>query len=211
MRNGIVYVAWGIEHINEAVQSAATVKDYPTCLITDTPELVPAGAFGEVIVDDFSAFAAHGPMYRKHVAMKRSPFEVSCFLDTDTRIMGDISFGFRQALKFEFATVIAPGFTLHDPKGQELCHYNAGVLFFRGHPNHWVDRVLKYSWVSPCEEHAWSIAFDELNINPFVLPFNFNVMMAGYIHSRNVRIWHSVQPPQKHIVSVFQNPFDIVC
>ncbi len=205
---GIVYVAWGEKHVLEAARSAATSR-YPTALVTCSPQFVPAGAFGEVIVEEFRDFAGLHPFYRKLAGLRRSPFAVTVFLDADTAVVGaDLDLGFRQAEKFGFAAVISPGMTF-ELKGVEYVHYNGGVLFVRGCPDAWIAEVLRLAPEFPrSDEPAWAVAWDRLGINPAVLPFSFNAVMAAWVHPRPVRIWHSRLPPQTHIVSLYPDPND---
>jgi hypothetical protein len=200
---GCCYVSWGDDYIKETVQSAKTIS-YPTCLFTDMTTEVPENVFTYIVRSDFQNFVPYHYFYRKLIALQQTPFDVSLYLDGDTHCLGDIRLGFEKASKFEFATVIAPGQTfechIRDIK-KEFIHFNAGVLWYKGRPIHFVNEVLKWAEIfTGCDEPAWSVAWDELNINPAVLPNVFNLVAAGYIHNRSIRIWHSRKQPQLQLV-----------
>lgn len=203
---GIVYVAWGQHGINEASRAAWWGK-LPTCLITDLESTVPDKIFGQVIRTDFAAYKGLHHFYRKMEALQKSPFDITLYSDADTYPIGDLSLGFAKASRHQFAVVIAPGQTFLW-RDIEHIHFNCGVLFFQGHPTEWPEQVLSHaSTFTDSDEPAWSISWDELGINPAVLPSVFNLVSAGRIHDRPIRIWHSRHPLQTHLVSEFDEVF----
>ncbi len=199
MKKGYCYVAWGEQYIKEATISQQTC-DYPTCLFTDKVTTVPDNVFTYVIRSDFKQFEGLHFFYRKLIALQESPFDLTCYLDSDTRLVNNVKLGFDKANEFDFATVIAPG-QIFQWYEKEFIHYNAGVLWFKGYPKLFVDEVLKLAKTfTLCDEPAWSLAWDELKINPAVLPSVYNLITTGPIHDRPVRIWHSRDTLQHFLV-----------
>jgi hypothetical protein len=201
---GIVYVAWGEHGLNEAARAAWWLaRRLPTCLITDHTSDVPANVFDYVMRTDFYQYQGLHHFYRKMEAIKHSPFDLTMYSDADTYPIGDLSLGFRKAAQHEFGIVIAPGqtFVWDDV---EYVHYNCGVLFFRGRPIRWADQVLSHARTFvESDEPAWALAWEDLRINPAVLPSVFNLVSAGKIHDRPIRVWHSRHELQTHLVSNF--------
>lgn len=200
MNRGIIYVAWGERHVLHAIESAKT-SPYPTALITSTPEFA-GNHFDHLIVRDFNEYARMSVMYRKMEAFLYSPFENSLFLDVDTSIIGNIDLGFRLSEKFGFSAVIASGMSFLW-KDIEYVHFNGGVVFFKGKPIQWIDKVFEIQKEfshDPCEEPVWSIAWEQTTF-PAVLPFIYNCNFSGEVHQRDIRIWHSYRPIRTKIVN----------
>ena len=131
-----------------------------------------------------------------------SPFDETIFLDVDTVVLEDPSYGFEAASKYGMALVIAPAcFTpRHWPdikSNPELSHlsddniqYNSGVIFFTKSKK---TLALAKSWkyyskiiaenkhcdpdslsIKYSDQNSLSIACWETGFNPHVLPKNWN-------------------------------------
>ena len=77
--NGVVYVACGVNAIREATESIRTLKNlhrYPVEMIKDEADGMPG-------------------RWAKTKLFSLSPFDFTLFLDADTRIHGDVSWGFK--------------------------------------------------------------------------------------------------------------------
>jgi len=200
---GVVYVAWGERYLRQAAQSARRVTKYPVALITDDPAFTDP-AFARVIRKPLT----DRHFYGKLEAMRETPFDVTLFLDVEAKVIGDVSLGFKAADRYGLACVLAPG-GVFQLDGNEYVHYQGGVWFFRGRPVEFADRILSYASTFPTsDEPAFSLALDDLGINPYVLPVAFDLVAAGWIHPRTVRIWHGRSPIQTHLVSNWEYPFD---
>lgn len=214
MTRGVCYLAWGTKHVREAITSALTLgmvsPDLPTCLFTDITSEVMDGVFTHVIRSDFAEYDGYFMYYRKMAVLRESPFDVTMYVDGDTQFMAPVDLGFEKAERHGFAAVIHPGQILHW-EGRELIHYNGGALWFTGHPEAFVKRVLELASIfTGSDEPTWAIAFDEMKINPAVLPSTFNLVTAGRIHERPIRLWHSREPAMSHLISQFDDTYTAV-
>ena len=188
---------------------------YPVTLITDlaTPtDALPSDV--QVVRRPF----ALPDKERKAEALADLPqdWETVLFLDTDTRVLLDISLGFDKAEQHGVAMAAAPHYSLGDfrayadfmrrrgiePRGELI--YNSGVVFlsltFPG-----VRRVLdEASALARLEPQAqWgdqphlSLAMEMAGFNPYTLSPSFNHRGFGELVSGDVRVWHSpLSPPE---------------
>lgn len=85
---GFVYVATGERYVTEAAASALTLRAHHpgarVCLITDQPRGAP-------FWDDLIVLAQPRFGFRDKLEMRRAPYRRAIFLDTDTRVCGDLS------------------------------------------------------------------------------------------------------------------------
>lgn len=201
---GVVYVAWGRRYLETAAASARRITEYPVALVTNDPEFADP-VFYQIIRRPLTDYH----FYAKLEAFRHTPFDVTLYLDTEAKIIGDVSLGFRAADRYGLACVISPGGTFVW-KDIEYVHYQGGVWFFRGQPVQFADQVASHAAEFPrSDEPAFSIALDELGINPYVLPVTFDLVAAGWIHPRPIRVWHGHQPIQTHLVSTWEYPWDL--
>jgi len=90
MLKGVVYVAYGTrarKEATESIRSLRLIHDYPVMVISD--EELPSAK--TLIFDDGGARGR----WAKINLYKLSPFEDTLYLDADTRVLGDLSVGFR--------------------------------------------------------------------------------------------------------------------
>lgn len=194
MNRGIIYIIWG--KLNDESKKS---------LNRSQESLVQLGLKHEIF---------HGTGYKSKCDMfDLSPFDETAFLDIDTVVMGDLSYGFDAARKYGLALVIAPAClaTRHwdikknNPKlthlSDDIIEYNSGVMFFTK-----TDKTLALaeSWRHysklipkqfPCDQNALSIACWEIGFNPYVLTKNWNYRhldapFKGSLFGP-VKIWHS--------------------
>jgi hypothetical protein len=132
---GFVYVATGSGYLDEARLSAVSLRQHnpgvPVCLVTD--QAVPAGSpFDQVLI---RGDVVHQPI-DKLLAI-HCPFERAVFLDTDTRVFGDLSPLFAVLEQFDLALLqdVNRGWNYELP-GVPMCfsEFNTGVIAFRRTP-----------------------------------------------------------------------------
>ena len=211
-----VWLAWGRKFIDEAVKSEATIGSvgYPTYLITDTDSSAYARGkevFSEVIEADFSST---GPGNQRKSEMWRwlpERHESFLFLDTDTRVLTDVSLGFEKAKQHGIAMAPAAHYCLDQfwgfdevmrkegvrPRGQ--LQYNSGVIFFERSPE--VEAVFE-EWSHLTRKHGgrWdqsflTLAMEKQNFRPYALSPNYNYRGMGVPMIGKVRIWHTPHEP----------------
>lgn len=213
-----VYLFWGERFLAEASRSVRSVRDHvdvPCIAITDkqTSQLIADhDLFDRVVVAPFARYN----LLEKSTLWEWIPKDVTSvlFLDTDTVVLEDISFGFERAEEFGIAAAMAPHYSLSDFFGFErvmkragvLCRgqmqYNTGVLFL--HRTEEVDSVMAL-WRRLCAELApacsykndqpfFTLAVEHLNFNVYTLSPAYNYRAHGELASGRIRVWHSHAP-----------------
>ncbi len=115
MKRAIVWFCWGERFINEAIDSARSAVSIAAdrILITDAP--------GAQYAEDNPAFTSivrtqliHGNNLEKSRLIDLLPagYDTFLYLDTDTKIIGDVSLGFAKAEQHGIAMAPAPNYNL---------------------------------------------------------------------------------------------------
>lgn len=144
-----------------------------------------------------------------------SPFDQTVYLDADTIVLDDLSYGFAKAEQFGLACSICecPYARRYGLSG-DLVEYNTGVLFFtrRAAPilNEWPRYAAEYDGVipfqldgrpvrtSPNDQAGFAKAVEESGVAPFVLPQNWNFRPQWQRSFFGpIKVWHDYQdvPP----------------
>jgi hypothetical protein len=210
----IVWLCWGEDFIREAVASArsAAAIDADRILITD--------AAGAALARDHAEFTSIVPIEPVHgnnleksrlIDLLPAGYETLLYLDTDTRIVGDVDLGFAKAERHGIAMAPAPNYNLPEffnfasimrPVGVEPADqimYNSGVIFFRLTP---IIRQVLERWRDLCTESGGpndfsrdqpflTLALEQLGVTPYVLSPLYNYRGLGEYAVGNIRIWHS--------------------
>jgi hypothetical protein len=134
---GILYIATGAAHLGAARDSAASARrsnpDLPIAVFTDIPEPFP----------EFDlVFPVENPHQRSKVDyLHRSPFAETLYLDSDTRIFGELSDMFRLLERFDLALAHVPRNWARryqrqgdHPVPASFPTLNAGVILYRKTP-----------------------------------------------------------------------------
>ena len=194
MKRGAIYLASGERFVAEARRSAAHLDAFGLDHTLIERDNIEAQALG-----------GKSDMYGL------TPYESTVFLDTDTRVLGDLTFGFEMAERHGIAIAIAPACWARRTgavDGDEV-EYNTGVIFFRRSPD--VAEVFDV-WKANAGIHrndqaSFALAIAETGFNPFVLPRNWNYR-AG-IDSPQVygpiKVWHSRVPLGDAVASKLAN------
>jgi hypothetical protein len=229
-RRAIVYMVWGADFIHEAMRSAssAAFMGIPLVLITDTasqgfiPDKHP---FSHIqLVEKFRST----DYLNKSTLWDHLPQEFNSFLylDTDTVILKEVTFGFGQAEKHGIAASQATSYCLpshHEFRRIMLAlglsdagqlQYNAGVYFFIRRPD--VEAVFKlYQEMAYAlseqfdyrnraskrtDQPFLSLAMERLNFNPYTLSINYCYRgIDAEPVCGDIRIWHSHHPVPKSV------------
>jgi hypothetical protein len=216
MKRAIVWMCWGGTFLAEAIESArsALTIEADRFLITDEDRAQQAQQSAA-----FTAVIAMNPVYRNNLEKMRivdllpGDYDVYLYLDTDTRILGDVTLGFEKAAQHGMAMVPAPHYNLTSsrfggfmtrvgirPADQMV--YNAGVIFFQLAPA--VRQVLE-RWRDLAPTGARSnffrnqpfltLAMEQLGFVPYALSPLYNYRSMSEWAIGTIRIWHSHFPP----------------
>ena len=226
LMEAIVFIAWGEKYIGEIRRfldnSSPKALEIDKILVTDYSTNI------DLIKDDFISVIrlreiGEGLLPKStFYQFLPSNYDVFCFLDTDTIVLGDISFGFLKAKQFGIAMAHAPHYSLQNFWGYRkimeaeewpLCEqmqYNTGVIFFR--KDEAVGDVFR-CWNDLCQKHQldwkddqahFTLALEQCNFNPYTLSPNWNYRGFGNYVSGSIVIWHSHYMPPSD-VNNFQN------
>lgn len=190
MSRGVLYLAWGTKCREELKRSQHSVDRF------DLAHHAVEGSVSHALGQKTGIYDA-------------SPFDLTLFLDTDTVLLDDPSFGFEMAERYGLCVVIAPASnaTLHfqiEGAPADLVQYNTGVIFFKKGDR---VRALFEAWsrycppAEPNDQPGFARAVYETGFNPFVLPLAWNYRAEygqGPIFGP-IKVWHSRRPLPKNI------------
>jgi hypothetical protein len=189
---GAIWVVWGTFDKRVLERSQASLAKIHPDLARHVIEL-PAGS---TLLD-------------KARMLDLSPFEETLFLDADTVVLDDLSFGFEQAQRFGLACSICecPWARRYGGITGDMVEYNTGVLFFTSAAKPVID-----AWQARNADTDSSIVFhgpdglsrmplndqagfaravDETGFRPFILPYNWNFRPKWHKSWFGpLKIWH---------------------
>jgi hypothetical protein len=214
MKRAIVWFSWGERFIDEAIDSARSAASIEAdrVLITD--------AEGATYVNGNTVFTSivqtqliHANNLEKSRLVDLLPdgYDTFLYLDTDAKIIGDVSLGFAKAEQHGIALAPAPNYNLAEffnfarimhelgvePADQIM--YNSGVIFFhltaavRQVLERWRDLCATVGTTSdfPRDQPFLNLALEQCGITPYVLSPLYNYRGLGEYAVGNIRIWHS--------------------
>lgn len=156
-----------------------------------------------------------------------SPFETTLFLDTDTIVLGDVTYAIQKAQQHGIACCInecpwARRYAGLADAG-DMVEYNTGVVAFSKSAgalfrkwkelSHEVNSYSEYDvrGVTHAQLNAdqcsFALAISELGANPFVLPVNWNFRPRFHrVWFGDIKIWHAYHPLPEHVPAVGNKP-----
>lgn len=202
MSRGVLYLVWGKASAGPLERSIASVKRHHGDLPVHVEHLPP----GSNLLD-------------KAVMGRVTPFDETLFLDADTVVLGDLSFGFAQAQRHGLACCICecPWAQRYNGWPGVGVEYNTGVLFWTKAAapvmQRWeaiaktVDSSMEWQGengpvrMANNDQGGFAYAVRDTGYNPFVLPMNYNLRPAWH---RNwfgpVKVWHDYKNPPPMLV-----------
>ena len=208
-KEAVIFLAWGEKYLQEVescINFSSEIQKYDIYIITDKDTQVKSNSLKVIR----AAFKTNN-LLRKTELIDYLPanYNTYLFLDSDTRVIGDISLGFEKADKYDIALSPAPHYSLDcfwgfdnimkmegiNCKGQ--LQYNTGVIFFKKSPvitsifTRWKYLALKYQDIFTNDQPFLTLALEQLDINPYTLSISYNYRGFGDAISGKVRIWHS--------------------
>ncbi len=205
----VVFLAWGDHYLNEIANSLHNSKlaEYDKYLLTEHTFADREFAGVKVIGVDFKSQG----FIRKSEMLDFVPegYDSYIFLDSDTKVIGDVSFGFEKAEKYGISLAIEPHYCLDryfdfgkimkregiENRGQ--LQYNTGVIFFsindtvRKVFSKWKEFSTTYFSDFNNDQPYFTMALEACSFNPYTLSINYNYRGTGEHISGEVRIWHS--------------------
>ncbi|MEM6517394.1 MAG: putative nucleotide-diphospho-sugar transferase [Bacteroidota bacterium] len=220
---GYLYVATGAKYIAEAENSAKSLKKHlpnaETALITDSE--ISESVFDKIIMIN----KQDGSDWKKGLAFKvngllNSPFEMTCFVDTDTYFTDETSELFQILEFYDLLICHSPNdiskITLDGKKLKGYIPYNTGVIVFKKN-----DRIKKVfnAWKNLYEKNPDSYSGDQpafmealLNhdIKIYVLPpvYNFRFKTFNSFPPLKVKILHARSANYSRIESLVNKHAD---
>jgi len=214
INRAIVFPAWGAEWVDRVSSCIreSQLPEYPLFVVTDATTNVD-GLPREVVVVRRDCQLSGKARKTEFFNCLPDEIETALFLDADTRVIGDISFGFEKAEQHGIAIVPAPHYSLADfrdfrqvmlnegvtPLGQII--YNSGVMFCQPHqPEVRAVFDLTLALAQKYRDRVWSdqtylsLAMELKHFNPHTLSPSFNYRGFGELISGSIRVWHSYEP-----------------
>jgi len=207
---GFVYIATGVKYINEAIQSAKSLRrcmpEAKIALFTKEAEKnnVLSGPFTELLELENVHYSCLDKLY----PLVDTPYEKTIFLDTDTYVCDGIGELFDILDRFDIAAAHAP-YRVQYPLAnvpEAFPELNTGLIAFRKTENalgvlkKWPVFYLeqKSSAIVPHhDQHSFRRALYESDAHFLVLPseYNFRTIFPGFAGKGcHVKILHGRQP-----------------
>jgi len=192
MPRGALYIVWGDDQESLLKRSLASLR----AVHPDLPVHVAR-------LDEPASLLSKSQM------CELSPFDETVFLDADTVVLGDLSFGFDMAQRHGLACCVCecPWARRYPSIGGDVVEYNTGVIFFTkaaapiflqwGRWNDVIDSSI--TWTDggikkrmPYNDQAgFARAVSSLECNPFVLPMNWNFRpIWQWSWFGPLKVWH---------------------
>lgn len=209
---GVIYTAIRARFVAEARVSAASLRRHmpglEIVLFTDQPVDDPA-PFDRIV-------RLEAPDARPHLdklrCLRRTPFEHTLFLDTDTYVCGDLEPLFALLAAFDVAMTLdrryVDAFPPDSGVPDSFCEFNQGVIAYRRSAE--LDRVLRAAldWAAAFQARTGTATDDQvclrpalyasrLRLAPLPLEYNCRFHAYGYLNGL-VRILHARIPGGRH-------------
>ncbi|MEW9838453.1 putative nucleotide-diphospho-sugar transferase [Mesorhizobium marinum] len=186
MKKGVVYIAFGDRYVKEVLFSAATLKavsDVHVTLFTDS----------EISSSNIDSIIKIDPVHKRPKVdhLPRTPYDLTLYLDSDTKIERDVADMFSLLDRFDLAAAhdhcrkssrwssVIPEY---DAIPYCFPEYNSGVMLFRKSAklDHffrlWQDNFYRYRETTNGQDQAsFRIALWESELQVHTLPFEYNV------------------------------------
>jgi len=209
MSKGVIYIARGKKCNDEAIRSAASLKDKSpgmSATIFSTEE-IKSPLFDKIIPIEKEDLSDKGPYLEKVKHMYSSPYEHTLFLDSDTFVCGDISELFVLLEKFDVAAAHAELRQSYEVKWSPQCFpdLNTGVILFKKSPavlaafSEWFalykEYVKKIEGIHICDQAAFREVLYKNNLKIAILTPEYNCRFIYPVYVDNeVKILHGRHP-----------------
>lgn len=188
---GILFIATGERYVRAAIKAAESIRsvspDLPVAIHTDLPETIPSQLFAHVLQVE------QGHARSKVDYLARTPFARTLYLDTDIRLLEDISELFTLLDRFDIALTHAHARNRAKTRQNWRINLpdcfpqlNGGVILYRKN-----EEVLSFlaDWSASYREAGFrkdQVTLRELiwssNLRLYVLPPEYNIRYLRYLY-----------------------------
>jgi hypothetical protein len=208
----VIWVNWGTSEelmLQRSTKSAEAHTNADFFVISDSELHLP-----ESVKRIPHQFSSRGFARKAEALAHAVPggYSTYLFLDADTVVLDDISFGFEQAKRFGIAIAAAPTYLLDEyhrtaeilekegigAHGQLL--FSTGVFFFSheilesGLFDAWLKLTEVHQLTMRGDQELLTVALELRNINPYVLSKSYNTRGRYDTIIGKTRIWHQKSP-----------------
>ncbi|MFB6294866.1 MAG: hypothetical protein ABEI97_03835 [Candidatus Nanohaloarchaea archaeon] len=199
MNRGAVYFAVGEQYLEEAKASARSVKEHSALDITlFTDQNIAGEPFDDVVQVD-----SDRPLLNVIDCLRRTPYDRTLFLDTDTYVAADISPVFDLLERYDICLAHAPNWkamadygSLWGEAPETFPLFNTGVVLYRDTPEvidlfaRWED-LYEENFADTTDQISFRAALWESDASVGTLQPNFNCFykFPGWVNGR-VRVLH---------------------
>ena len=214
MSKGVVYIASGQKFIDEACNSAASLKrvmpNLPLTIFCNDGSVSASAHFENVVCINVARFG----FIDRIINISSSPYDYTLFLDTDTYVCEDLTDLFALMERFDIAVAHAPYRAVYQVAGvpDSFPEFNAGVILFNKSPkikmmfSEWRnlyerDSKKELQWLHPSaktmfegyinDQPTFREALYNSNLRIATLPSEYNCrfILPGFVHHK-VKILH---------------------
>ena len=209
MSKGVVYIASGQKFIDEACNSAASLKgvmpNMPLTIFCNDGSVSASAHFENVIPINGARFG----FIDRIINISSSPYDYTLFLDTDTYVCEDLTDLFALMETFDIAVAHAPYRAVYQVAGvpDSFPEFNAGVILFKKSPkirtmfSEWRnlyerDSKKELQWLHPSaktmfkgyinDQPTFREALYHSNLRIATLPSEYNCrfILPGFVHHK---------------------------
>lgn len=200
---GVLYIVWGRFDRALLARARESLRRYHPDLPVHVAELPPDAT-----------------LLDKARMLELSPFAETLYLDADTIVLGDLSFGFEKGARHGLAVSICecPWARRYAGLSGDMIEYNTGVMFFTAAARpvfdawHRLATAVDSSIVfhnaqgnlarMPLNDQAgFAQAIEETGFVPFVLPYNWNFRPKWHKSWFGpLKIWHDHAAPPEQLI-----------
>lgn len=193
MSTGVIYYSTGEYYLDEAEQSAASLKDVmPNVDVTIYSDIEPDTEHFDQFID---IKPKKHPWLHRITYLKNTPYDKTLFLDTDTYIHDDIGELFKLLDRFDIAAAHTPGrfnpeYDYQRDTPESFPDFNCGVILYNNSPDvidvfdRWESGYRQYADSNLTDQPFFTDAVYQSDVNITVLPreYNCRFMFPGFLY-----------------------------
>jgi len=229
-RNGVVYLPLGEEYVNEALDSAKSLKRHSDISITMYSDVYISSPYVDecrVIDESDTMFSdRYTADLAPYLQPNKVPYDNTLFLDSDTYICEDITNSFDILNNFDIAATHNPGSRTESGSESIITksvpeafpRYNGGVLFFKDNKptndffDRWRNEYEKYNNITAANQPTLRKVLYEEELSIGTLPSEYNLRIkhrgsVGFM-ADSVKILHGRHPAGLETIAERLNQYE---